>query len=141
MVSAWFWKSIRLQFSLYYNFSIVPVSWNSKTRTFEFEWKNLLQFKLFYFHIYFVLGFLLQGSCFSVVICYFTHPRLQVYLSIEYVFVYLLFGVAIFFPLIAATISPYYFRDEVYVMNNMLMTDNKLERICRDREYFLFLYL
>jgi len=105
MVSAWFWNLICLQFSLYYNWSKVPVTWNSKTRSFEFEYKSLFQFKLFYFNIYFVLGLLLQGSCFSVAICYFTHSRLQAYLSIEYVFVYIFFGVVIFFPLIAATVS------------------------------------
>jgi len=134
MVSVWFWKFIRFHFRTCYQFSKCPVTWNSQTRLFKFEFKNVLQYKTLYFLIYFVLGVLVQGSLVSVCVCYFKHWITFEHVNIGIIIIFALFVGLIYFPILIATFIPYYGREEVYALNNMLELDKNLEQTCRIRK-------
>jgi len=135
MVSVWFWKFIRLHFSLYYNISKCPVTWNSTTRLFKFEFKNTWQYKTFYFLIFFVLGVLVQGSLISVCVCYFINLITLSQVNIGIVVIFMLFSGTIYVAFLIAAFIPYFGRDEVYALNNMLELDKNLESVCKIREF------
>jgi hypothetical protein len=75
MLSTWYWKSIDLHFSLYFNLTACPVKWNAPKRLFIYDLKRYRDYIPWFITTFVVYGGITYNSIILVLIRQWFSPR------------------------------------------------------------------
>jgi hypothetical protein len=126
MLSTWYWKSIDLHFSLYFNFTSCPVKWNAPKRLFIYDLKRYRDYIPWFISTFFLLYGIAYNSIILVLIRQWFSPRENI--TALPIAIYSLLAIIGTVPLAIIFAG----RDTVAAANNLISAKAELKQLTTD---------
>jgi hypothetical protein len=127
MLSTWYWKSIDLHFSLYFNFTACPVKWNTPKRLFIYDLKRYRDYIPWFITTFVLYGGIAYNSIILVLIRQWFSPRDNI--TTLHITIYSFLALAGTVPLAIAFAIIFAGEDTVACANELILAKAELKEL------------
>jgi hypothetical protein len=132
MLSTWYWKSIDLHFSLYFNLTACPVKWNAPKRLFIYDLKRYRDYIPWFIITFVFYGGIAYNSIILVLIRQWFSPRDNI--TALHITMYSLFAFVGTVPFAMAFAIIFAGEDTVACANDLIMAKAELKQLTDEKE-------